>query len=112
MYDNNINNIVDNIYKLLLIIKDKNYKRVHSDIISENNINKDAIKTNLMDISIKLYLNKKRKREYFNNLYKEENNINLNYLNRDTYLKEIKTKFINDLIEKENELTKIFKYKF
>ena len=112
MYDNNINNIVDNIYKLLLIIKDKNYKRVHSDIISENNINKDAIKTNLMDISIKLYLNKKRKREYFNYLYKEENNINLNYLNRDTYLKEIKTKFINDLIEKENELTKIFKYKF
>ena len=65
-----------------------------------------------MDISIKLYLNKKRKREYFNNLYKEENNINLNYLNRDNYLKEIKTKFINDLIEKENELTKIFKYKF
>jgi hypothetical protein len=65
-----------------------------------------------MDISIKLYLNKKRKREYFNYLYKKENNINLNYLNKDTYLKEIKTKVINDLIEKENELTKIFKYKF
>ena len=112
IYINNIYNIADNIYKLLLIIKDKNYKRVHSDIISENNINKDSIKTNLMDISIKLYLNKKRKREYFNYLYKKENNINLNYLNRDTYLKEIKNKVINDLIEKENELTKIFKYKF
>ena len=112
MYNNNINKILDDIYKLLITIKDNNFKRVHSDIISENNINKDAIKSNLMELSIKLYLNKKRKREYFNYLYKKDNNIKLSYLNKDTYLKEVKSNFINNLIEQENELTKLFKYKF